>query len=99
MPFQAITEAPFLREGINLSFMAIPQAADGPPTPFEIGSVINLRLGYCCPSLCEGRITALTKEPPRAVLRAAGRDWSIEPGRGNHANTIPGIRSEVWRIR
>ena len=99
MSYQALTNAPMLRGGVCLSFMAIPQKAFDAPRALEIGAEVTVRLGFCCPDILEGRITAVSDEPARAILRLGTEEWALEPGPRTEANDVPGIRSVVWRVR
>ena len=96
MAYQALTNAPILREGVSLSFMAIPQTDT--PRRLEIGAEVTVRLGFCCPDIRFGRITAISDAPVRAILTLGGDEWTLELGTGTEANDIPGIKSEVWRV-
>ncbi len=97
MPFQALTSAPSLKNGVTLNIMAVPQIADITPERLSVGALVTLRLGRCCPIISEGRITACTADPERAVLRLDGIEWILEPS--VTGILIPGIASEDWIVR
>ena len=94
MLFQALTDAPMLREGVTLNFMAVPQEAGETPAKIAAGDRVTLRFGHCCPLIREGRITAATCDA--AVLAFEGTVWALEPR--TTGIEVPGIVSEDWII-
>ena len=94
MLFQALTDAPMLREGVTLNFMAIPQADGATPARIAAGAQVTLRFGHCCPTIKEGRITAASADT--AVLSIEGAVWALEPRTSGVA--VPGIVSEDWVV-
>ena len=94
MPFQALTGAPMLREGVTLNIMAVPQTDGRAPDRIAVGARVTLRFGHCCPLIREGRITEADAEG--AVLALDGTEWALAPGATGVA--IPGIVSENWIV-
>lgn len=95
MLFQALTDAPMLREGVKLNFMAVPQDGCSAPAQIAAGDRVTLRLGHCCPLVREGQITEASAEA--VVLSLDGVVWALEP-RATGIE-IPGIVSRDWIIR
>lgn len=94
MPFQALTDAPTLRSGVRLNFMAVPQRAGEPPARLSAGVRVTVRFGHCCPLVREGEICAADDES--AVLVLDGIDWAL--GHQPSGSSIPGIVSEDWIV-
>ena len=94
MLFQALTDAPTLREGVTLNFMAVPQEQGSAPARIASGDRVTLRFGHCCPQIKEGRITAANAET--VVLSLEGVIWALEPR--TTGIEVPGIVSEDWII-
>lgn len=94
MLFQALTDAPTLREGVTLNFMAVPQDEASVPAGIAAGDRVMLRFGHCCPLLREGRISAAN--PEALVLSLDGAVWALAP-RATGIE-IPGIVSQDWII-
>ena len=94
MRFQALTDAPTLREGATLNFMAVPQDQEAGPAPIAAGDRVTLRFGRCCPLIREGEIKEANAEA--VVLALDGTVWSLEPAATGIE--IPGIVSHDWII-
>ncbi|MCX8253571.1 protein of unknown function [Beijerinckiaceae bacterium RH AL1] len=94
MFFQALTDAPTLREGVTLNFMAVPQEEGETPAKIAAGDHVTLRFGHCCPLIREGRITQASCEA--ATLSFEGSVWALVPR--TSGVEIPGIVSEDWVI-